>query len=79
MIRSRYLSLVNILAGERLVPELMPWYGDVNRVAETAEAMLTDLPSLRRLREKLPELVRPLRAAGSAADNAAELVIRTMR
>ena len=79
VIRSRYLSLVNILAGEQLVPELMPWYGDVNRVAETAEAMLTDLPSLRRLREKLPELVRPLRAAGSAADNAAELVIRTMR
>ena len=79
LIRTPYLSLVNILAGRELVPELMPWYGDAGALADAAEGMLADAPALKRIREELLELVRPLRAAGaSAADNAAELVIKTM-
>jgi len=80
LIRTPHLSLVNILAGERLVPELMPWHGDAGALADHAEAMLRDVPGLWRLRARLLELVKPLRApGGTAAGNAAELVLRTMR
>lgn len=80
LIRTPFLSLVNILAGKRLVPELMPWYGDADALGEAAEAMLDDLPALKRTREELLGLVVPLRAAppATAAGNAAEMVIATM-
>lgn len=80
LIRTPFLSLVNILAGRRLLPELMPWYGDADALAEAAEGMLDDLPALKRTREELLEVVAPLRAdpPATAAGNAAELVIATM-
>lgn len=79
LIRAPRLSLVNILAGERIVPELIPWSGDVGQLVAPAEAMLQDVPGLQRLRQRLRQLVEPLRPSGAAADNAAELVIKTMR
>ena len=79
LIRAPRLSLVNILAGERIVPELIPWSGDVNQLVAPAEAMLQDVPGLQRLRQRLRQLVEPLHASAAAADNAAELVIKTMR
>ena len=80
LMRTPFFSLVNILAGKRLVPELMPWYGDAGALGEAAEAMLDDLPALKRTREELLGLVAPLRVdpPATAAGNAAELVIATM-
>jgi lipid-A-disaccharide synthase len=81
LIQTPHLSLVNILAGEQLVPELMPWHGDIDGLAAAAEGMLDDLETLKRLRKRLVELVAPLRVPvpGTAAGNAAEMVLQTMR
>lgn len=80
LVRTPHLSLVNILAGRRLVPELMPWSGDAVRLVAAVETMLQDVAALRRLRGSLQELVAPLRAPppGTGADNAAALVVATM-
>jgi lipid-A-disaccharide synthase len=81
LLRTRYVALVNILAGRELVPELVPWHGQANRLTRQALKMLADVEGLKRLRRELLELVKPLRIAppGSAADNAAELVLSVMR
>ena len=80
LIRTPYLSLVNILAGRELVPELMPWFGDTDALVRAAEDMLVDLDRLRQTSRALQALVRPLRAAPgtSAADNTADLIARTV-
>jgi lipid-A-disaccharide synthase len=76
LICTKYLSLVNILAGYELAPELMPWGGSVDGLEAAAVRLLADLPALRQQRAKLLELAAPLKAQGcSAADNAAELAM----
>lgn len=71
-----HLSLVNILAGRRIVPELMPWSGKAKPVTRIVMEMLNDLGCLLQARQALLDVVKPLAAPGptSAADNAAELV-----
>lgn len=79
LIRTRYLSAINILAGRELAPELMPWFGDAEALAERAINLLENPTQLAAQQRELLELVAPLRVnpPGSAADNAADLVIRT--
>lgn len=79
---TRYLSLVNILAGKRLVDELMPWHGSVKQLQQAALNNMQDLGHMHDLRQDLLALVEPLHArhvAGTgdqlAADNAAKLVL----
>lgn len=81
LIRTPHLSLVNILAGRTLVPELMPWFGDAGEILRCAEEMLEDIEALMELRKELLKVVAPLRAKppGSAADNAARIVLGVMR
>lgn len=80
LIRTKYLSLVNILAGYELSPELMPWFGNRNQLWRAVEGLLGDTATLKATRQKLLELVKPLRIeGGSAAGNTAELVIEVMR
>lgn len=80
LLRTRYLSLVNILAGRELVPELMPWYGSVDPLVRHVEEMLADPDRLELTRRALLELTAPLHSAGTtAADNTADLVLRAMR
>jgi lipid-A-disaccharide synthase len=62
LLRTRYLSLVNILAGRELVPELMPWYGDPELLVRRAQEVLTDLDGLERTRRAL----LPTSPAGSS-------------
>ncbi len=79
LIRTRYLSAINILAGRELAPELMPWFGDAGILADRAIDLLENPAQLAAQQSQLLELVAPLRVKppGSAADNAAQLVIRT--
>ena len=74
LIRTQYLSLVNILADRELVPEYMPFYGSPLPMAREAIAMLGN-PDLRTAMSRdLAALVRPLSpeaTGGKARDRVA--------
>jgi len=78
--RTPHLALVNILAGRRIVPELMPWYGRIAAVREMVLDVMQDPGSLFEMRQALIEVVHPLRVTppATASDNAAELAIQLM-
>ena len=64
---TRYLSLVNILAKQRLVDEIMPWHGNYRRLEQAVMRDMNDLGYLCDLRNSLMELVKPLAAGFMAA------------
>jgi len=80
LVTTPQLSLVNILAGRKIVPELMPWHGSVRRLTSTVLEVMSDLGYLVETRRALMELVSPLRAEppGSASGNAAELIANVL-
>jgi lipid-A-disaccharide synthase len=53
VIRTRNLSLVNILADRPVVPELMPWFGNRRELLATVMEMMEDLGGLLEAREAL--------------------------
>ena len=71
LVKTEYLSLVNILAQRELAPEFMPYYGGVNKVARTALGLLEDRERAGRMREELGQLVRPLMQGGASGRVAA--------
>jgi len=81
VLRTPHLSLVNILAGRQLVPEIMPWNGNPRTVTSALLELMDDPGSLLEMRQELQDLVRPLRAAGdaSASENAARVVCEVLR
>ncbi len=79
LVQTPYLSLVNILAGEELVPEYMPFWGKPDALAQELADMLQDLEWRQRLTKDLATLTAPLHpdaaqtAAGRVAGVVAEL------
>jgi lipid A disaccharide synthetase len=83
-----HLSLINILAKQTLVDELMPWHGNYRQLEEAVLREMDDLGRLSELRLSLMELVKPLQAKSknsgradggapsSAADNAAAFILK---
>ena len=66
IVKTEYLSLVNILAGRPLAPEFMPFKGRVEKVAATALGLLTDEQRRREMRKDLRELIEPIMQPGTA-------------
>jgi len=60
LIKTKYLSLVNILAGHELVPEFMPYFRSVEPIIETIDSLLNDSNKLEQTSKSLHELVEPL-------------------
>ena len=60
IVKTPHLSLVNILAGRRVVPEFMPFVRDTAEVARVAARLLTDVTWRKIMVEELDEIVRPL-------------------
>ena len=60
LIKTKYLSLVNILAGEELVPEFMPFFNSVEPIVRSIEEHLDDRDRLSRTNRSLLKLVEPL-------------------
>jgi len=56
LIRTPYLSLVNILAGEQLVPEFMPYYASPEAVANEVTELLANEPRRQRMAARLAEI-----------------------
>ena len=74
IVRTRYLSLVNILAGKELVPEFMPYFGSIEPILGAIEGFLGDRAGLARLSGELVDLVRPL-AEKKACEEVARIVV----
>ncbi len=69
-IHTPHLSLVNILAGRRIVPEFMPYYTSTEPIAAEALDLLGNETRRRRMREDLEQVVRSLGTQPAAAHTA---------
>ena len=72
LIRTKHLSLVNILADSELVPEFMPYFKSTEPIEKAAMSLYTDPGKLAELSRQLIELVKPLKQ--NAAENTADIV-----
>jgi lipid A disaccharide synthetase len=67
-----HLSLVNILADKRLVPEFMPYFRSTEPITAAAEQMLSNPADLARIANELKALTRPL--FKNASENVASII-----
>lgn len=74
MIHTPYLSLPNILAGEEIVPEFMPYYRSTEPIAAAAITLLENPGDREQMTQQLARVVDPLRGP-SAAENAAQMLL----
>ena len=78
LVKTKYLSLVNILAGKDLVPEFMPYFSSIDPVVETAQQLLEDRDRLVRTSSELVRLAESLgqtRASEKVAQIAANMLL----
>jgi len=73
LIKSRHLSLVNILAGKELVPEFMPYFRSIDPIVQRIHSLLDNPDALRKVSADLVEAVQPL-AAFNASENVVAIV-----
>jgi lipid-A-disaccharide synthase len=78
VLKTPHLSLVNILAGARVVPEFMPLVSDPDSVAAVAGQLLTDQTWRRVMVRQLDELVRPLEES-QASVNVCRMIAQLLR
>jgi len=76
LVRTSRFSLVNILAGRRLIPELMPWYGSEKQLIDETLEVMEDVGWLVETRSELLKLADTLKPPNgrTASENAAEMV-----
>lgn len=74
LLRTRHLSLVNILARKELVPEYMPYFGAIDPIAETCRGLLSNPVKLMQTSQALTNLVKPLTET-KARENVAQIVL----
>jgi lipid-A-disaccharide synthase len=60
LIKTKYLCLVNVVAGKELVPEFMPFFNSIDPIVETIERFLDSKSELAELSGELADLTRPL-------------------
>lgn len=74
MLRTPYLSLPNILAGERIVPEFMPYYTATEPIARRAVELL-ESPALRSgMAKRLDDIITPLQRSEASHQTARMLL-----
>jgi len=74
LVRLRFLSLPNILAGIELVPEFMPYFTSLDPIIARADGLLNTPSRLSSISQALIELVRPM-AQRRASDAVADIVL----
>lgn len=60
LIRTRFLSLVNILAGRELVTEFMPYFTSIKPISDRCSALIGNKSILTKISMELENLVAPL-------------------
>ncbi len=78
LLKTKYLSLVNILANKELIPEFMPYFGSIRPVLEAIELLLEDSDKLAQTSEELVQLAEPL-TEKKACREVAEIVVEMLR
>jgi len=78
VIKTKYLSLVNILAGRELVPEFMPYFASIEPIVEGIEQLLEDRDKLAQISGELIKLAEPL-VEKRACEQVAEIVVEMLR
>ncbi len=71
-----FYSMVNLLAGRRIVPELIQSDCTAERLAAEAERLLDDDQARETMRRELTEIGKGLETSRSAAERAAEVICR---
>ena len=74
MIQTKFLSLPNILAGRKIVPEFMPYYTSTGPIADRAIELLQSDEARTTMVRELAKTVLPLRDT-HAAQRTAELLL----
>jgi lipid-A-disaccharide synthase len=78
LIRTPHLSLPNIIAGRKLVPEYMPYFTSIEPIVDTAMGYLNNTERLQKASADLIELVKPL-AGRNTADRIAEIILKMVQ
>ena len=78
LIRTRFLSLVNILARKALVPEYMPYFGSIEPIFQKCSALLANNSRLTRTSRELLDLVTPMKKQTTAAENVAKIAMEML-
>ncbi|MHC4634738.1 MAG: lipid-A-disaccharide synthase [Planctomycetota bacterium] len=73
LVKTKKLSLVNILAERELVPEFMPYFDSIEPILQSALQLLEDKNRLRQLSGALVRLVEPLQQE-NASEKTAQIV-----
>jgi lipid-A-disaccharide synthase len=77
LVNTKYLSLVNILAGKELVPEFMPYFSSLEPIIEDIEQLLEDADMLAEVSGELIKLTGPL-AEKKACEQVAEIAVQML-
>ena len=77
LLKTKYLSLVNILAGKELVPEFMPYFTTIGPIVQSIEQLLQDRASLAQISDRLIKLAEPL-AEKKACREVARIVVQML-
>ena len=80
VVQSPHFSLVNILAGRRIVPEIIPWAGNARVLTNMVMDTMSDLGYLFEARRNLLETTDSLKSetGRSASENAADMVAEVL-
>jgi len=78
LVKMKYLSLPNILAGRELVPEFMPYFSSIEPIVQRIEQIIGNRDKLAQISSELIKLAEPL-AAKKARDEVAKIVIEMLR
>ncbi len=77
LIKTKYLSLVNILAKKELVPEFMPYFRSIEPAINTIDSLLNDSDILEHTSKSLQKLVEPL-AKKSTREEVAKIAMEML-
>ncbi len=78
LVKTKYLSLVNILAGKELVPEFMPYFSSIEPIVQSIELLLENSDKLAQISDELIKLAEPL-GGKKACRQVAEIAVKMLR
>ena len=77
LVKTKYLSLVNILSQKELVPEFMPYFSSVAPIVAACEKHLNNADKLSSLSGELAELIKPITGT-NASQNVAKMIMEQL-